>query len=316
MTRFLFAISIIIMYSCSDQKPDGDFNTKVDHPYINKRSIKVLYDEGHHNIHKLSRTYRPFRDVLENDGYHISAINSEFTQDVLKGANILVIVNPLGGSIDDKYKPAFNEAECSTLATWVHNGGSMLLVTDHYPIGSATEILARKFGVEMGKGTVVDSIPSHFDVQSGWKDQLVFTKANGLLMDNPITHGIEKVITFTGQSLSVPPGGQILLKLGDSSMETRPDSIWDKGNWPFRKTYTRFGDPVSTRGLCQGLALNFGSGKVIILGEAAMITAQVYETEKFGMNYGDNDNKQFLLNIMHWLTPKDHSQLSQKGNEE
>jgi len=36
-----------------------------------------------------------------------------------------------------------------------------------------------------------------------------------------------------------------------------------------------------------------------VFGEAAMLTAQ---NTNFGMNYKGTDNKQFLLNVMHWLT--------------
>jgi hypothetical protein len=127
-------------------------------------------------------------------------------------------------------------------------------------------------------------------------------KRKRILIDHEITTGVERVMTFTGQSLSPPPHAEILLKLGEQAVETRPDSIWDTGFWIFKSTHTRFQDPVSANGLCQGLALKHGKGKIVVLGEAAMLTAQVHEGEKFGMNYGVNDNKQFLLNIMHWLT--------------
>jgi hypothetical protein len=41
---------------------------------------------------------------------------------------------------------------------------------------------------------------------------------------------------------------------------------------------------------------------VVILGEAAMLTAQVADGVAFGMNIPGNDNRQFALNIMHWLS--------------
>jgi len=36
-------------------------------------------------------------------------------------------------------------------------------------------------------------------------------------------------------------------------------------------------------------------------GEAAMLTAQVYKDDHFGMNTPGCDNQQFALNIVHWL---------------
>lgn len=44
-----------------------------------------------------------------------------------------------------------------------------------------------------------------------------------------------------------------------------------------------------------------GAGRVVILGEAATLTAQTVKGQKFGMNIPGNDNRQFALNIMHWL---------------
>jgi hypothetical protein len=53
----------------------------------------------------------------------------------------------------------------------------------------------------------------------------------------------------------------------------------------------------------------FGKGRVVILGEAAMLTAQISKStepsspdQKFGMNTPGNDDRQFALNILHWLS--------------
>ena len=53
----------------------------------------------------------------------------------------------------------------------------------------------------------------------------------------------------------------------------------------------------------QGLALRYGKGRVVILGEAAMLTAQLAggAREKVGMNMPGLDNRQFVLNTMRWL---------------
>ena len=45
--------------------------------------------------------------------------------------------------------------------------------------------------------------------------------------------------------------------------------------------------------------MEFGKGRVVICGEAAMFTSQNGDP---GMNYPGTDNKQLLLNIAHWLT--------------
>ena len=45
--------------------------------------------------------------------------------------------------------------------------------------------------------------------------------------------------------------------------------------------------------------MEFGKGRVVICGEAAMFTSQMGDA---GMNYPGTDNKQLLLNIAHWLS--------------
>ncbi len=61
---------------------------------------------------------------------------------------------------------------------------------------------------------------------------------------------------------------------------------------------------VSAAGRAQGVALKFGKGRVIVLGEAGMLSAQVVGQERrpFGMNRPGIDNRQLALNIMHWLS--------------
>ena len=56
---------------------------------------------------------------------------------------------------------------------------------------------------------------------------------------------------------------------------------------------------TSAAGRVQALALPFGKGRVAIFGEAAMLSAQ---NRNFGMNYPGTDNKQFVLNVLHWLS--------------
>jgi hypothetical protein len=43
---------------------------------------------------------------------------------------------------------------------------------------------------------------------------------------------------------------------------------------------------------------------VVVQGEAAMISAQVSgpENRRMGMNVPGNDNRQYALNVMHWLS--------------
>lgn len=57
-------------------------------------------------------------------------------------------------------------------------------------------------------------------------------------------------------------------------------------------------------GRAQGIAMTLGKGRVVVLGEAAMLSAQLAGPNKmpFGMNRTGIDNRQIALNIMHWLS--------------
>jgi hypothetical protein len=63
---------------------------------------------------------------------------------------------------------------------------------------------------------------------------------------------------------------------------------------------------TSVGGRAQAVALKFGSGRVIVLGEAALLTAQIARVDgtemRFGMNASGNDDRQFALNLVHWLS--------------
>ena len=51
------------------------------------------------------------------------------------------------------------------------------------------------------------------------------------------------------------------------------------------------------------MAFSLGKGRVVVMGEAAELSAQVVgDGEKFGMNVPGIDNRQMALNIMHWLS--------------
>ncbi len=271
------------------QRADPNFDTKVARPAYAATHPRVLFDEAHNNFHTTDGRYKPFAQVMASDGYTIIPNKERFTRDLLAKGDILLIANALGaagmgqpGASDS----AFTEAECDAVRDWVRAGGSLLLITDHAPFGSAAESLAKRFGVEMSKGYTSDPKNSE-----GGETSLLFTRENNLLGDHPITRGrddserIKRVQTFTGQSLKGPAGSVAILKLGDTASDEGPD-----------------GKLMSAAGRAQGVAFAFGEGRVVVMGEAAELSAQLIGTEKFGMNVPGLDNRQMALNIMHWLS--------------
>jgi hypothetical protein len=174
-------------------------------------------------------------------------------------------------------------------------------------MGAAAENLAKRFGVEMSKGMTEDA--KNHDTASGDTSQLVFTRENGLLLEHSITQGrdasekINKVMSFTGQSLKTPENGTAFLKLGDSAMNRAAKVEVEKSGGDTR-VLINYGEPTPATGFAQAVALQFGKGRVVVLGEAAMLTAQLDgKTKKpFGMNVQGIDNRQLALNIVHWLS--------------
>jgi hypothetical protein len=296
---------LFIFISCSGQRADLNYDTKVKDPAFISNHPRILFDEGHNNSHKSSGTYKPFVELIKSDGYKVVVNKGTFNTELLHNYDILVISNAKGKN--KKYEPAFTEKECNDVYDWVNGGGSLLLIADHYPFGSAAQNLSEKFGVRMGEGETQDTL--NYDKTSTDKAQLIFDDANKLLVESPIKKGrnsdeiVHRVISFTGQSLNAPDTNSIILKLSKYAVDIVPDSVWEKKSMIFfTTTYTRFTDPIPTLGNSQGVALEIGKGRVVILGEAAMLTAQIIEDTKFGMNFPENDNKQFTLNVLHWLS--------------
>jgi hypothetical protein len=303
------AILTMMLSSCDrkQQMADPNFDTKVAQPAYVRDHPKVLFDEAHHNIHTMGKGYKPFVGLISNDGYQVTANREPISQKTLAGFTVLVIANPLGANNALVDHSALTDAECDAVRDWVRAGGSLLLITDHAPTGAAAENLAKRFGVAMSKGMTED--PKNYDTASGDTSQLVFTRDNQLLIDHPITRGrdqaekVNRVMTFTGQSLKGPESTTPFLKLADSAVN-RPASVKvEKAGGDIRVVIT-YGDPEPAKGYAQGLALQFGKGRAVILGEAGMLTAQLDgKTKKpFGMNVQGVDNRQLALNIMHWLS--------------
>ena len=57
-------------------------------------------------------------------------------------------------------------------------------------------------------------------------------------------------------------------------------------------------------GRAQGIAFRPGKGRVVMFADAAMLSAQVAgaDNKPFGMNVAETDNRQLVLNVMHWLS--------------
>src|SRR2546423_14258186 len=288
----LFFVSVAAI---GQQIADPHFNARVEHPAYTKNFPRVLFDEAHNNFHTTTGRYKPFADLIFNDGYHVAVNRKPFAKESLQTFKILVIANALGAEdMDDEGAdgPAFSGEECDAVRDWIRGGGALLFIADHAPFGSAAEILANRLGVNMSKGFTED--PANADPESKIPSVIVYSRQNHLLADHPITNGrndserVNRIIAFTGQSLKGPEGSDAFMELADTAVDHIPSTT--KSN--------------SAAGRAQGIAFHLGKGRVVVMGEAGMLSAQVTGSDNrpFGMNIPDIDNKQLALNIMHWLS--------------
>jgi len=285
----------------AQQVPDSSFDVSVASPAFVKRHPHVVLDEAHHNFHTAAGRYLPFAKLLRNDGCQVLAGREPFSEKSLQDVNVLVIANALGHEdMDDSAasNAAFTPAECAAVRTWVERGGSLLLIADHAPMGAAARSLGEAFGVDMRNGYTVDTVQAFERSPT----RILFEEGHGLAADHPIVKGsapeerVRRVVSFTGQSLAGPPAATKLLRLSDKAEDLLVGLGQAGPDVPAEKRR-------SAAGRSQGLAFTHGKGRVVVLGEAAMMTAQLAGSGRtpMGMNAKGSDDRQFVLNVVRWL---------------
>ncbi|MEX2177580.1 MAG: DUF4350 domain-containing protein [Gemmatimonadaceae bacterium] len=305
--RVLLLTACLAGAAAAQQVPDTAFDVSVPRPAHAAPGPRVVIDEAHNNFHTSTGRYLPFANLLRNDGLRVTAGTAPFSAQSLRSADLLIISNALPPRTtvrSDTASSAFTAAEADAVRDWVHAGGALLLIADHAPFGGAAEILASRFGVDFGKGYAYDTVHYFTSRALSHPSILLFTHGNGLLGDHAIMRGrdtterIATVVAFTGQSMSIPAGAVALLRLSPTAREA-PDR---------EQVAARAG--VSVAGRAQGIAMQVGRGRVVILGEAAMMSAQVAggnpEANEpvllMGMNHPGTDDRQFALNVVRWLS--------------
>jgi hypothetical protein len=281
----------------AQQLADPSADMSVAHPeYALEAGPVVAIDSGHHNFHTMDGRYAPLAQVLRNDGYRVRDHRTAFTAESLAGIGVLIVSNAQAASNVDNwnppYPPAFSAADIAAVKRWVEQGGSLLLIADHRPMADAANTLAQAFGFHFFSGVVSKDPP----------DDDIFTVRDGTLSNDAVTRGrsqqetVTSVQTFTGSAFQAPPGARALITLpAGYSMH---DCIL-----PCPPNVAR----TNAAGLLQGAVLKSGKGRIAVFGEAAMFSAQTIRAPnrpffRFGFNApGAKQNKQFILNVVHWL---------------
>ena len=313
MRRFALPLALIALAvappaAAQQQMTDPDFRPTVARPAFAADGPVVVIDGAHNNFHTVDGRYSPFAALLRADGYQVRGGNAPFDAGGLDGVDVLVIANA-GAVHQEPTPPTFTEAEGAALEAWVRNGGSLLLIADHAPFGTAAEALAARFGVRMGKGYAF-AMTGDADLTTN------LTYPAEAFGDHPIIAGrspderVTSVTAFTGQSLQGPDGSVTLLPMTVGAREAKDlptlQALAERlnGGGAAEAALTELSTPALP---AQGLAFDHGRGRVVVLGEAGMLSAQVVRypdgrpDRRFGMNMAPG-NAQFGLNIMHWLS--------------
>ena len=271
------------------QVPDLGAAVDVTMPAFESNAGPIVgIDSAHNNFHTLAGRYAALGALLANDGYRVKNADQRFSPDYLSGFNTIVIANARAAD-----GSALTDAEVSVVATWVAGGGSLLLIVDHRPFAAPSFNLMRAFGFTPSDGIVARDLNDPIDI---------FTLKDGSLHDGPLTRGrnvqerVTAIGTFGGSGFGIPKAAKPIL--------TFPPTY---RTFDCRIPCPKDAATADADGLSQGAILNFGKGRVAVFSEAAMFSAQILtgtdgRSERFGFNApGAEQNKQFILNLAHWL---------------
>lgn len=299
----VLVISLIILLANpvkAQQVIDSTFRIEVENPLFPEGNGPViLVDEAHNNDMVLEGGFRPLAEILKQYGYQPFRLYKPIQRSSLKGADILVIIGALHSSNVENWKlptpSAFSDSEIETLLDWIEGGGSLLLVADHMPYPGAVHKLSGPLGVEWHNGFVIDSV--------NWGMTHFSKKAETLKMHPLISGGnpgeqVTHVASYYGSGFEIrDPDITGLLMFDDvNTVSYQTETAWKI----FPET-----PKIPASGLYQAAAVKWGRGRVVLVAEASLFSAQLVGKGKkpVGINYPNNgQNLRFVLNIFQWLS--------------
>lgn len=283
---------------------------EVDDPYFAAGTgPRIGIDEAHRNFHTAGGMFAPFAEAARADGFRVAAHREPFTAESLAGLDILVIANALaerndpqaGGTWTLPTPSAFTIAEIDAVDAWVQAGGRLWLIADHMPFPGAAEALAARFGFRVSNGFAF-ATDEHGKVNP---ETIQHTRADGrITADHPITEGrgpherVSSVRSFTGQAFTVPDDAEVLLRMPNHAVSLMPAEAWK-----FDAT-----TPKQAVGDWAVIAArDHGRGRVVMSGEAAMLSARYVRLESgawepVGFHVPEaHENLVLVLNALRWL---------------
>ncbi|MFX1480317.1 MAG: Ser-Thr-rich GPI-anchored membrane family protein [Promethearchaeota archaeon] len=247
----------------------------------------VFFDEAHLPIYSIGSNpayseeggYSEFAGMLTTAGCIVNTIDPGTVIDatVLSGCDILVI---------EASQNAYAGAELDAIETWVEDGGSLLLISDHTNYGTNMDLLAARFGFDFANDILDDSDDG---LGTGIPSQLFYDGPN--ILSHPITMGVSRVEMYAGDGLIAVPIDEIPL------IKTDTDG-----------TTTWWSDETPALGVSVMSAVDGGSageGKVCIIGDCNIWDNAIDTDEDGELNFYDSDNEFLAMNTIYWLTLPD-----------
>jgi len=295
---------ISIGLSAREPSKQGSAGQTARPTYDSSTGPVIAIDEAHKNTTTYAR-YPELIKLLQDDGYRPRPLTQSISAASLADVGILVANDP---------QTSLSEDEVAAVLAWLKDGGSLLLVLDHY--ASAQTKLTTSLGVRNWPGNAV-GVPTDLCKRGAetrgcaaegsaainvlfWRSESFpggepklavlgsgggqgYQSADAVLARHAITEGrasderIRRVATFSGSAFEAFPGGVPLLTL-------------PPGAGPLFA-----GTPVP--GWLQGAVTELGKGRVAIFADSGVMSgATAADKGQF------IDNRQFVLNVMHWLT--------------
>jgi hypothetical protein len=258
---------------------DESFDPAIDTPAFPRgRGPVVLVDQAHRNVVSLATYLGPVGRMLEKDGYQLRAARAAFDAFLLRTVRVLVIANAMAAEGGAPDASAFTSGEISTVDTWVRRGGGLLLVADRAPFGGPARALARAFGVTLDDNTVLrrgdDGRPT---------GELVVESGRDGVPGHEILAGVARMFYVVGESVD-GPGAILRAPMGTYSGPTAEATS---------------GPLVDGRPLL--LAFAHGEGRVVVLGDAGVVSAFGSAGGASHRGISQGDNTRLVRNIIRWL---------------
>ncbi|MEM7464052.1 MAG: DUF4350 domain-containing protein [Pseudomonadota bacterium] len=283
------------------QKPDLEFTYSNSDPAFETGTGPIVTLLSINNSFVERGSMDPFANLAETDGFRVVRRQSDLAEALADPSGILVIANP--------YLPeyrnfpamtppsAFSDEQIQAIHDWVNNGGSLLILADHAPLGGGSSKLAEKFGFEYLNGHAANTARA----DAGYvRVDIEFSTENGLNEEHPITNGqsgrkpVNRYYAFGGQAFIPPPEAVQILTIPDG--------------WSAIFTYRISAElqsalRIDASGMAQGAAMDYGKGRIAVFSEAGGFTSQIIDgTRRFGFNTEDGEeNPELILSTLRWL---------------